>query len=146
MTRRLCALKASTLSVPKAPLKLPLVSLKLAGNKVSQQCEHHTAALAVFPFQLGGSAVSALCLQAALIPSVTSCPLYLLEPGGDPSGKAGVRQLPGILPGLPCVGQCCNRELPEVIVPQLCGPPSGHYREKGRQVFPSVDTSPKVCT
>jgi hypothetical protein len=115
------------------------------GNKASQQYEHHTAALAqCFPSS-SEAQQSHLCLQAALIPSITSSLLYLPEPGGAPSGKAGVRQLPCTPPVPPCVGQCCNRALPEVTVPQPCGPPSGHYREKGRQMFPSVDTFPKVC-
>lgn len=103
----------------------------------------HNGPPTVFSFQLRGSVVSALCLQAALTPSITLSPLYSPVPGGDPSGKAGVRQLPGTLPKPPCVGQCCNRVLPKVTGPRPCGPPAGHCREKGTQVLPLVGTFPK---
>lgn len=86
------------------------------------------------------SVVSALSMQGA--PSVTlSSPV----PGGDPSGKAGVRQLPGRLPEPPCVGLCCNRELPKVTGPPPCGSPAGHYREKDKQMFPSGGHMLKAC-
>lgn len=60
---------------------------------------------------------------------------YSPGPGGDPSGKAGARQLPGTLPRPPCVGLCCNRVLPKGTGPQPCGPPAGRCREKGTQML-----------
>lgn len=51
--------------------------------------------------------------------------IYSPVPGGGPSGKAEVPQLPGKSAKPLHIGQCCNIVLPRVIVSQLCVPPAG---------------------